>query len=112
MYGGTQESRSWIFRKCLPYVIKMFYTYVLISLKDKKFYTGYTADIENRLLIHNNGEVASTKNRRPLRLIYYEACINQEDALHREKYLKSTYGKRFIKSRLKHYLKIEGYYIG
>lgn len=82
----------------------MFYTYVLFSLKDKKFYTGYTSDIENRLQSHNNGEVFSTKNRRPLRLIYYEACLNQEDATYREKYLKTTYGKRFIKNRLKHFL--------
>jgi putative endonuclease len=82
----------------------MFYTYVLISLKDYKFYTGYTSDIEKRVLSHNNGEVISTKNRRPLELIYYEACLFQEDALHREKYLKSTYGKRYIKNRLKHFL--------
>lgn len=82
----------------------MFYTYVLLSLKDNKFYTGYTSDIEKRLLYHNNGQVFSTKNRRPLRLIYFEACNNQEDALHREKYLKTTYGKRFIKNRLKRFL--------
>lgn len=46
----------------------------------------------------------STKNRRPLKLIYYEACHNQNDALKREKYLKTTYGKRYIKNRLKEYL--------
>lgn len=85
----------------------MFYTYVLSSLKDKKFYTGYTSDIEKRLQSHNNGEVFSTKNRRPLRLIYFEACLNQEDAIHREKYLKTTYGKRFIKNRLNHFLSEE-----
>ena len=90
----------------------MYYTYVLYSLKDNKFYTGYTSDIEKRLLSHNNGEVVSTKNRRPLILIYFEACLDQEDALHREKYLKSTYGKRFIKSRLKHFLNSQNYYTG
>lgn len=82
----------------------MFYTYVLYSLKDKKFYTGYTSDIENRLKCHNNGEVNSTKYRRPLMLVYFEACINQEDALHREKYLKTTYGKKFIRNRLRNFL--------
>ena len=82
----------------------MFYTYVLFSQKDYKFYTGYTSDLKKRLHSHNNGEVFSTKNRRPLELIYYETCLNQEDALYREKYLKSTYGKRYIKNRLKHYL--------
>ena len=60
--------------------------------------------MEKRLISHNNGEVVSTKNRRPFILIYFEACLDQEDALHREKYLKSAYGKRFIKSRLKHFL--------
>jgi putative endonuclease len=82
----------------------MYYTYILYSLKDNKFYTGYTSDIEKRIHSHNNGEVFSTKNRRPFKLIYFEACLNQEDAIHREKYLKSTYGKRFIKNRLKHFL--------
>ncbi len=82
----------------------MFYTYVLISLKDNKFYTGYTSDIKNRIISHNNGEVMSTKHRRPLKLVYFEACLNNEDALHREKYLKTTYGKRYIKNRLKYFL--------
>ncbi|MBU2563896.1 MAG: GIY-YIG nuclease family protein, partial [Actinobacteria bacterium] len=48
--------------------------------------------------------VESTKYRKPLKLIYYEVCINQQDALHREKYLKTTYGKRYIRNRLKNYL--------
>jgi putative endonuclease len=90
----------------------MFYTYILISLKDHKFYTGYTSDIRDRLRSHNNGKVLSTKNRRPLKLIYIEACLNQDDALHREKYLKSTYGKRFIKNRLKNFLNEKDYYTG
>jgi len=53
---------------------------------------------------HNNGDVESTKYRKPLKLIYYEVCLNQKDALHREKYLKTTYGKRYIRNRLKNYL--------
>jgi Rrf2 family protein len=48
--------------------------------------------------------VGSTKNRRPLILVYYEACLNQSDATRREKYLKTIYGKRYIKNRLKSYL--------
>ncbi len=82
----------------------MHYTYVLQSLVDNKFYTGYTSDLESRLKMHNNGLVKSTKNRRPLKLIYFEACLTQQDALHREKYLKTTYGKRYIKNRLKNFL--------
>jgi len=82
----------------------MYYTYVLKSKKDNKNYTGYTKDLKLRFEKHQNGLVKSTKNRRPLELIYYEACINQQDATHREKYLKTYHGKMFIKKRLKSYL--------
>ena len=82
----------------------MFYTYILISKKDNKFYVGYTDDLKRRIEQHNNGYVGSTKYRRPLKLIYYEVCINQQDALHREKYLKTSFGKRYIRNRLKNYL--------
>ena len=58
----------------------MHYTYVLQSEKDMKFYTGFTKDLKLRFEQHNKGFVESTKDRRPLKLIYYEACLNQEDA--------------------------------
>jgi len=87
----------------------MFYVYVLLSEKDGNFYVGYTANLKNRVQMHNEGKVKSTKFRRPLKLIYYEACLNQQDALHREKYLKSSYGKRYLKNRLKGFLNEEGY---
>lgn len=67
-------------------------------------YTGYTKDLKSRLEQHNKGQVESTRNRRPLKLIYYEACLSQDDALHREKYLKTHYGKLFLRNRLKSYL--------
>ena len=82
----------------------MYYIYILQSEKDKQFYTGYTSDLQNRLIDHNAGKVISTKNRLPLKLVYYEVCINQQDATHREKYLKTAWGKRYIKTRLKNYL--------
>ena len=82
----------------------MYYTYVLLSKKDSKFYTGYTKNIKLRLDTHNKGLVRSTKNRRPLVLVYYESCCNQQDATKREKYLKTTYGKRYIRGRIKSYL--------
>lgn len=83
--------------------MNFFYVYVLESEMDGNFYTGYTSNLKNRLEEHNKGNVFSTKNRRPLKLVYFEGCLNQQDATHREKYLKTTYGKRFIKSRLKNY---------
>ena len=82
---------------------KFYYTYVLKSLKDGKNYTGYTQDLNLRFEQHQEGKVESTKYRRPLVLIYYEACLNKDDALHREKYLKTHYGKMFLKNRLKSY---------
>ena len=74
----------------------MYYTYVLQSQNDKKFYTGFTKNLKLRFDRHNEGIVESTKDRRPFKLIYYEACLKREDATHREKYLKTIYGKRFI----------------
>jgi len=79
----------------------MYYTYVLKSLKDGKFYIGYTSNLEKRLIEHNEGITKSTAYRRPLVLVYYEACRSQKDAMHREKYLKTTYGHRYLKNRLK-----------
>lgn len=81
----------------------MFYTYVLQSEKDNKLYTGYTKDLDLRFEQHQKGQVESTKNRRPLKIIYYEACLEQADALKREKYLKTHYGKMFLGNRLKSY---------
>ncbi len=82
----------------------MYYTYVLYSKKDGNFYTGFTQDLKLRFDQHNKGRVESTKGRRPLKLVYYEACLNRDDATHREKYLKSYHGKAFIRKRLKSYL--------
>jgi putative endonuclease len=82
----------------------MYYTYVLLSLEDKKFYTGFTANLKLRFEQHNKGLVESTEDRRPLELIYYEACLDQRDAIKREKYLKTYDGKMFLKRRLKSYL--------
>ncbi|MBN1169086.1 GIY-YIG nuclease family protein [Candidatus Woesebacteria bacterium] len=82
----------------------MFYIYVLQSEKDKHFYTGFTDNIKERLIKHNTGSVKSTKNRRPYKLIYFEMSLNKKDALHREKYLKSSWGKRYLKNRLQYYL--------
>ena len=72
-----------------------YYVYILQSEKDNKFYTGYTKDLKRRFELHQKGQVESTKDRRPLSLIYYEACLSQQDATHREKYLKSFHGKMF-----------------
>jgi len=86
----------------------MFYTYLLQSLKDKKWYTGFTNDLRKRFNEHNSNKVYSTKNRGPFKLIYYEACLNEQDARAREEYLKSGMGKRYLKNRLKRFLSLTG----
>jgi len=78
----------------------MFFTYVLRSKKDNKLYVGFTKDLEKRLENHNKGLVDSTKNRMPLEIVYYEACLNKEKAIRREKYFKTGFGRKFLKSRI------------
>ena len=89
----------------------MFYVYVLKSLADSGLYIGCTRDLENRMRSHANGGVESTRKRLPVELIYYEACNHKDDAFRREKYLKTTYGRRYLKHRLRSYFTgwAEGY---
>lgn len=68
-----------------------------------KQYVGYTKDLKLRFEQHTKGQVQSTKHRLPMTLIYYEACMYEEDAKKRERYLKTHYGKMFLKNRLKSY---------
>ena len=79
----------------------MFYTYILQSKKDGDLYIGSTKNLRKRFEQHQKGEVFSTKSRRPLILIYYEACIKEDDARRREKSLKTFRGKITLRRRLK-----------
>ena len=64
---------------------KFYHVYVLLSKKDGNFYIGFTDDLKKRLDEHNKGRVPSTRNRTPLILIYCGTCLNQNDAIRREK---------------------------
>lgn len=79
------------------------YTYVLRSQKDGLCYVGFTGDLRKRVEEHCDGRVPSTKYRRPLILEYYEACLDEGDARAREKYFKSTAGRRSLAKRLMQY---------
>ena len=101
----------------------MYYTYVMLISKGGEWYTGAASDLKARLREHEQGEVTSprsanlrtrslpggcwnaergsTRFRRPLRLIYYEACLDSADAYRRERYLKTGKGKRYLRQRLK-----------
>jgi putative endonuclease len=81
--------------------VDMYYVYVLLSDKDKKFYVGFSTNVSKRLKAHNNSSVPSTKFRKPFSLVYYEAHTSKCDALRRERYFKSSKGKTTLKQILK-----------
>jgi putative endonuclease len=87
-----------------PVRASMFYVYVLRSNKSGRLYTGYTSDLRKRLTEHLQKQSIYTAKRGPYELIYYEACIDHNDAAAREKYLKSGPGKRYLKNRVKRFL--------
>jgi putative endonuclease len=78
--------------------------YVLRSETDSGLYIGYSSDLKKRPAQHKKGAAVATRYRRPWKLIYYEAYVEQADALGRERYLKSGSGRSFLKRQLKHYL--------
>ena len=78
----------------------MFYMYILLR-SDKKIYTGYTSNLKRRMIEHEKGKVTSTKRYLPVQLIHYEAYQVESDARRREKYLKTTEGKRFLKRQIR-----------
>ncbi len=80
------------------------YVYVLRSSVDQQFYVGFTKDLPARVTAHNRGLVGSTRKRVPVELVYWEGCLSQADATRREKYLKTAWGKRYLKTRLRSYL--------
>jgi putative endonuclease len=80
-----------------------FYVYVLQSLKDVERYCGYTNNLKRRIKEHTAGCNFTTKFMRPFKSIYFEGCLNEQDAKRRENYLKTTQGRKFIGLRLKQY---------
>ncbi len=83
----------------------MYYVYIFQSQKDKKLYIGFTSNLKKRIRKHRVGEVTSTKTRRPLRLIFYEAFLAKQDALRRERYFKTQKGKASLKQIIRNSLK-------
>jgi len=79
----------------------MYYTYVLHSQKDGRYYAGFSEDLRKRIEAHMSGKVSATKHRLPVRLIFYEAYLNKHDALRRERYFKTSKGKMSLRTMLK-----------
>lgn len=83
----------------------MFYYIYVLQFKGRKgLYKGYTKNLKLRLEQHKRKQVEATQNKGTFKLIYFEGCLNQQDATHREKYLKTYLGRMFLKNRLKSYL--------
>jgi putative endonuclease len=82
----------------------MYYVYILKSSKDHKLYVGWTKDFRKRLKKHNLGEISSTKPRKTFKLVFYECFTNKKDAVLREKFFKSGWGRRHINKALKYTL--------
>ena len=75
----------------------MYYTYILKSLRDGKYYYGHTGSLDLRLLEHNNGKVRATKGRRPFIIHYFETFETKPEAVKRELFFKSIGGYIFLK---------------
>lgn len=88
----------------LPYCV-----YILFSERDHLLYTGFTTNLEKRIENHNAGQSKSTAPRRPLKLIFCEYYLFEEDARKREMYFKTTMGKKAVKLMLAGTLKKMGY---
>jgi putative endonuclease len=77
----------------------MHYVYVLQSETDHGLYIGYSANLRRRMHEHAGGLAEATRHRGPWRLIYYEAYVEAEDALGRERFLKSGAGRTYLKKQ-------------
>jgi len=77
------------------------YVYILQSYKDNRYYIGETADVNARLIFHNSGRQRSTRNRIPFRLVVVEEYTSREDALKREKQIKSWKGGEAFKKLIR-----------
>ena len=82
----------------------MYYVYILLQ-NNKQLYTGFTKNIRKRIGDHKKGLVKSTKKRLPVKLVHYEAHLKESDARRREKFLKTSEGKRLLKMQIRDLLK-------
>ena len=107
--GGRQAGLSWLpaylavtaGREHLTLNIEEMIVYVLQSEKDGRLYVGMTMDVDKRVAAHNAGRTKSTKGYRPWKLIHFEEYPDRLTARKREIYLKSGFGKQWLKNKYK-----------
>lgn len=79
----------------------MFYTYILKSQRNGKYYIGSTNDLKRRFDEHNHGRGGKyTRDNKPFDLLYYEAYTNKELATKAELFYKSGNGREILKKKL------------
>ena len=78
----------------------MYFAYVLKSETHDFYYKGHCENLEKRLIQHNCGMTKSIRPYLPFKLIYFEPFTSEEEAIHREKYFKTSAGRRFLKKVL------------
>jgi putative endonuclease len=74
----------------------LYYTYILKSTRDDRYYYGSTSNLKNKLKEHNSGKVKSTKSRRPLLIHYYEEYQTKKETLQRERFFKNRSGYKWL----------------
>ena len=94
VYGTTYRTYVLVRGK----IVNMYYVYILKG--EKHLYVGQTSDLERRIKVHSSGKVWTTKRMGAIELVYYEAFKAKKDAMRRERYFKSTKGKRVLKLML------------
>jgi putative endonuclease len=77
------------------------HTVYILLLSNKQLYAGITINLKRRLEEHKNGKSLFTRNRLPVKLIFYEVFNNKEDANKREQYFKTSKGKHTLKAMLR-----------
>lgn len=77
----------------------MFYVYFLKSTKNGDIYIGSTANIDNRLKLHNLGKVKSTKFYKPWQMLGYEEYESRAEAVKKEKFFKSHQQRDILKRK-------------
>lgn len=81
-------------------IIAHYMHYVYVLKGPKQFYIGSTNDLKRRFREHSSGMSLATKGRGPWELVYYEASLSKKGVLAREQYLKTAWGKRYLKKRI------------
>ena len=79
--------------------VRVYFAYVLRSVKDGTHYYGSTSDLNKRVREHNSGKARFTKGHRPFEILYSENFTTKSEALKREKFFKSIAGYRWLRDQ-------------